>query len=264
MFQVLYKNLNKFIDINKMIKYFKDFINSLNEGLTVTQPGDLVLKRILNELKLFKLNVTGSFIDNKIKLTINDFNTIPLNQIENIFDQINVSVINNGGWFPSVMNQIKLSGMTKLDNYDFFKIVNIHDELKSMTISYERKFDFESNDIPDKLYHLTIKEYSQKINKYGLIPKSKSKISSHLDRIYLCKTYDDCVKLIPKMMFYYTGEKDINIYKLGKKMFKKDITPVIYEIDNSSKFIDKLYIDVNYDKGYYILNYISNELIKEI
>lgn len=63
------------------------------------------------------------------------------------------------------------------------------------------------------------------------------------------------------MMFYYTGEKDKNIYKWGKKLFKKDITPIIYEID-STNIIYKLYKDVNYDKGYFILDNIPSNKIK--
>ena len=74
----------------------------------------------------------------------------------------------------------------------------------------------------------------------------------------------DCIDLIPQMMFYYTGEKDDSIYKFGKKLFKKDLTPIIYEIDNSSNFIDKLYLDINYDKkGYYILNNIQPSNLKK-
>lgn len=250
-----------------MIKYFKDYIEALNEGLIKTYPGKIVLINIIKALQLFKLNVEGEIIDNgnKIKLIILNFNTIPLNQIENIFDQIFVSVVNNGGWFPSTIELEKLSGLTKRDKYNFNKIIQTHDELESISIYFERKFEKEEEDIPQKLYHLTIKEYSKKIDKFGLIPKSKSKLSSHLDRIYVCKTYQDCIDLIPRMMFYYTGEKDENIYKLGKKLFNKDITPIIYEIDNKDNIINKLYVDVNYDtKGYYTLNNIHPSKIKKV
>lgn len=53
-----------------MIKYFKDYIEALNEGLIKTYPSEIVLKNILKVLKLFKLNVGGEIIDGKIKLTI--------------------------------------------------------------------------------------------------------------------------------------------------------------------------------------------------
>lgn len=245
--------------------YFKDYIDSVNEGIIKTYPGDKVLKDILSSLEKLHINSTGSFEDNKIKLTINNFNSIPLNKIRHLFDHIDTFVVNRGGWFPSTMNIIKLTNIHKLSKYNFDDIIRINDEIDSITITYESKFDTEESNIPDRLYHLTIKEYQKKINKIGLIPKSKSKLSSHLDRIYVCKSKQDCVDLIPQMMMYYTGEKDESIYKLGKTFFNKDITPVIYEIDNSSKEIDKLYLDTNYgERGYYILNNILPDKLKII
>lgn len=248
-----------------IIKNLKDYIDKINEGLIKTYSCDIVLKNIINRLELFKLNVHGECADNKLILTIEYFNTIPLNQIENIFDQIHVTIVNQGGWFPSFMKLKKLTNIDKSDKFDLYKIIEIHDELKSVTITFESKFDDIDYEIPNKLYHLTIKEYSKKIKKNGLVPRSKSKLTSHLDRVYLCKTYQDCIDLIPQMMFYYTGEKDRNIYRLGKKLFTKDITPIIYEIDNSDGFIDKFYKDVNYnEKRFYTLENIPPNKIKLI
>lgn len=248
-----------------IIKHFKDYIDSINEGLIKTYPGDKVLKDILSSLKHMQIIASGSFDDNKIKLTLHRFCFIPLNKIRHLFDHIDTFIVNRGGWFPSTMNMIKITNIQKLSKYNFDDIIRIHDEIDSITIEYESKFDTEESNIPDRLYHLTIKEYQKKINKIGLIPKSKSKLSSHLDRIYVCKSKQDCVDLIPQMMMYYTGEKDESIYKLGKTFFNKDITPVIYEIDNSSKEIDKLYLDTNYgERGYYILNNILPDKLKII
>lgn len=244
---------------------FKDYIDSINEGLIKTYPGDIILKNLLSSLMDLHLDVKGTFSNNKICLTINNFNLIPLNKLGIIFNQIEIIAINNGGWFPSIMELIKLTSIKKIDKFKLKDIIQIHDELKKVIIIFESKYDNIIYDIPDKLYHLTIKEYSSKINKKGLIPRSKSKLSSHLDRIYVCYTIQNCIDLIPKMMFYYTGEKDENIYKLGKNFFKKDITPIIYEIDNSDKNINKLYVDINYEqKGYYTLNNIPPSKIKQI
>jgi hypothetical protein len=247
-----------------IIKNIKDYINSITEGIIKTYPGDKVLSDVLKSLKILHLEVNGDFVNSKIKLSINKFNFIPLNQIGNIFDHIDTFVVNRGGWFPSTMTISKLTSVSKSSKYNFDDIIRIHDEIDSVEIEYESKFDTEEINIPDRLYHLTIKEYEKKINRFGLIPRSKSKLTSHLDRIYVCLNYQDCIDLIPQMMFYYTGEKDDNIYKFGKKLFKKDLTPIIYEIDNSSNFIDKLYLDINYDKkGYYILNNIQPSNLKK-
>lgn len=49
-----------------IIKYFKDYIDSINEGLIKTYPGNLVLKDILNSLEDLHINVSGLFENNKI------------------------------------------------------------------------------------------------------------------------------------------------------------------------------------------------------
>lgn len=54
----------------------------------------------------------------------------------------------------------------------------------------------------------------------------------------------------------------IETYKLGKEFFVKDITPIIYEIDNSDGIINKPYIDINYNGGYYTLNNIPPDVIE--
>jgi hypothetical protein len=246
-----------------VIKNFIDYINSINEGLIETHSGDIVLLDILLSLRRMGLCVNGRFFMDKIYLKIDDFSVIQLNQIEHLFDHIMTFVVNRGGWFPSSMLLENRSGVLKNYKYDFDEIIKNHTDYKCVEIIFESKFDSIVDNIPDKLYHLSIKEYEKKIKKNGLCPRSKSKLSSHLDRIYVCDNLEDCKNLIPQMLFYYTGEKDENVYKLGKKLYKKDITPIIYEIDNSDSFIKKLYNDVNYyNRGYYVLDNISPDKLK--
>lgn len=246
------------------IKNFKDYIESINEGLIKTYPGEVVIKDIITSLDIYGLDISSFLKGEKLHLKIDNFHSISLYKIRDIFDIIDSSVVNRGGWFPSTMKIVKTGGFENKMKYDFFTIINIHNEIQYVEIIYECKYDIFDFNVPDKLYHLSIKEYSKKINKFGLSPRSKSKLSSHVDRIYLCKEYKDCVNLIGDMMMFYSGEKDENIYKLGKKFFSKDITPIIYEIDNSDGFIDKLYKDPNYDNGYYTLENIHKNKLKII
>src|SRR5690606_37377914 len=118
-----------------------------------------------------------------------------------------------------------LYGMRKIRSYDFDEIINNQNVISKVEITFESKFD-DKVDIPEKLYHLSIMEYCDKIEKQGLVVKSKSKLSAHLDRIYLCKNIEDCEALIPRMLLYYSNEKDDNIYRKGKELFNKDTTPV--------------------------------------
>lgn len=83
------------------IKHFKDYINGLNEGLIKSHLGELVLKNIIEQLKYLHLNVNGHIDNDKLILILNNFHLIPLNQIENIFNIIEIHIINRGGWFPS-------------------------------------------------------------------------------------------------------------------------------------------------------------------
>jgi RNA:NAD 2'-phosphotransferase (TPT1/KptA family) len=64
---------------------------------------------------------------------------------------------------------------------------------------FEAKYD-ELREVPSKLYHVSIQEYKNNILKRGLIPKSNSKRTVHLDRIYVCKTVE-AVKTIINQLF---------------------------------------------------------------
>lgn len=79
----------------------------------------------------------------------------------------------------------------------------------------------------------------------GIIPKSKNKLTLHLDRIYLCKYPKDCYNLIPQMKYDYNKRKNNKLNKINIKW-------IIYEVNTDN--IDKLYKDPNYDNGYYIID----------
>ena len=96
------------------------------------------------------------------------------------------------------------------------------------------------------------------MQKLWTFPKSKSKLSSHTDRIYLCKSIEDCEILIPQMKLYYSEERDTNLYKLNNKKYRKDTKWIIYEISNTSNL--KLYNDPRY----YTLENINPQDIKEV
>ena len=249
-----------------VIKYFKDYIDSINEGLIKTYPGEIVSKSLSNLLIGLNINFNINFLENynKIKLTFNFFNAIPASQLDNLFDVINSSIINKGGWFPSQMNITNIHGMKISLRYDLNNLYLNHSQYNIVEIIYESKFDEDIKEIPDRLYHLSISEYSDKIIKYGLVPKSKDKLTSHLDRIYLCKSIDDCENLINRMKLYYNDEKSFNVYNKEKRKYYKNTYPVIYEIDNSDKFIKNLYKDPNYDNGFYTLDNIPPNKIKII
>lgn len=241
-----------------IIKYYKDYIEHINEGLIKTYPGDIVSKNLTDQLVGLNISFNIDFLEkfNKIKLTFNYFNSIPVYNLDNLFDIINTFIINKGGWFPSQMNITNIYGMKNSTRYNIKDLYENHSIYTNIDILYESKFDDEVKEIPEKLYHLSIYEYKDKISKYGLVPKSKDKLTSHLDRIYLCSDIDDCKRLISRMKLYYNDEKLFNVYNKDKRKYNKNTIPIIFEIDNSKHFIKKLYKDPNYEHGFYTLDNI--------
>ena len=249
-----------------IIKYFKDYIDSINEGLIKTYPGDIISKKLTNLLIGLNFNFNVDFLkdDNKIILTFNFFNSIPVSQLDDLFNSIDSVVVNMCGWFPSQMNVTNVHGLKNYLKYDINNLYLNHIQYTKVELIYESKFDDLIDDIPNNLYHLSISEYEHKIIKNGLSPKSKDKLTSHLDRVYLCKSIDDCKYLINRMKLYYNDEKKFNLFNKRKRKYDKDTKPIIFEIDNSDKFIKNLYKDPNYENGFYTLENIPPDKLKII
>ena len=229
-----------------------NYLEFIKEGLIKTQPADVVLRKVIflpNNL-IYGIRHTKS--DNLIHFEISFFNK--LSEISKTFDAIESFFINMMGWFPFMMKIISLSGMENDIQYNKDYLIKNMSFIGKVNIIFESKFDIESN-IPDKLYHLSIKEFEKSILKNGLSPKSKSKISYQDNRIYVCKSILNCKSLIPKMKMIYNQQKWSN----PKSKINDDW--VIYEIDTSGLDID-LYYDPNYIGGYYLLKNIPSNNIK--
>jgi hypothetical protein len=225
---------------------FEDFLNKINEGLIKTHDINLVINSSYRNLSVIRLpfNII-QLSNNTIKLTIQNINSSI--DIKTTFKVLEKNFINLFGWFPSYMYMTNTQGMQKQTSYDEIYLIKNYKSLTEISIIYESKFD-KSSHIPNKLYHISIQEYEDKILKYGLYPKSKNKMSIHDNRIYVYKSPQDCYDLIPNLKMWYYGKK-----KLNTKW-------IIYEIDPNK--IDKLYNDPNFiNKGYYTLNNIKSENI---
>lgn len=231
------------------MKYLK-----VTEGLIKTYDKNIILNNVIESLSLLKVDINGEIInDSKISITLDNINHISYERLNSIADIIYNIVVNTGGYFISY---IEVTNIHKLKNKlkeDLYEIIRSKEYYTSLNIVFESKFEEES-EIPKTLYHLTIEEYLNKIHKNGLYPKSKNKKGNNLDRIYLCKTIEDCEKLIPQMILYYNMERDKNMYVYNKKKYTKNVNPVIIKID--SKDITKLYKDPNYIDGYFTVDNI--------
>ena len=108
------------------------------------------------------------------------------------------------------------------------------------------KYDREIETLPKIIYHSTLNIYKDKIQKNGLIPKSKNKISNHPDRIYFSLNLEDA-KLFKEYL---------------QKEYNEDTCIIKISTENLN---NKFYSDINFkDRGIYTLNNISKNNIIEI
>lgn len=231
-----------------------NYLDFIKEGLIKTQSADIVLRKVSFLPKNLIYGIRHTKSDNLIHFEILFFNK--LSEVSKTFDAIESYFINMMGWFPSMMKIISLSGMENDIQYNRDYLIKNMSFISKVNIIFESKFDIEFN-IPDKLYHLSIKEFEKSILKGGISPKSKSKVSYHDSRIYVCKTILGCKSLIANMKMVYNQQKWSN------PKSKIDDRWVIYEIDTNGLDI-KLYTDPNYIGGYYILNNIPISNVKKI
>jgi hypothetical protein len=231
-----------------------NYLDFIKEGLIKTQSADIVLRKVSFLPKNLIYGIRHTKSDNLIHFEILFFNK--LSEVSKTFDAIESYFINMMGWFPSMMKIISLSGMENDIQYNRDYLIKNMSFISKVNIIFESKFDIESN-IPDKLYHLSIKEFEKSILKSGISPKSKSKVSYHDSRIYVCKTILGCKSLIANMKMIYNQQKWSN------PKSKIDDRWVIYEIETNGLDI-KLYTDSNYIGGYYILNNIPISNVKKI
>jgi hypothetical protein len=235
------------------IKNYIDYLESINEGLIKTNDGEKSLKYTIDTLKKLKFDVDGDIKDNLISIKFNNFRFIDKSKLDDLFDMLSSLMVNKFGWFPSSMSLDLSNGLNRLKRYDESEIKIKSSTISTLTIEYDSKFD-EVIEYFGDLYHLSIQEYEDKILKSGLFPKSKSKLSSHIDRVYLCKNIQDCKNLIPQMKLHYSEERDINHFELGNKKWNKNTKWIIFKINNTSL---KLFNDPRYEDGYYTMDNIK-------
>ena len=143
-----------------MIKKFNEYLETLNEGIIKTTDIDQTINSSHNFLSKLKIDYEITKFNNKILLKINSFDNIHL--IRDIFNTIESYFINMNGWFPSTMDLESIHNSNKILSYNNEYLIARQNFLKSVTLYFESKFDIEDI-IPNKLYHLSIKEYDKKI-----------------------------------------------------------------------------------------------------
>lgn len=213
---------------NEILKRSKFERLAIVEGLIFTYPADKsigVLKRRFPELDIEIESDGEIYIENQPPQELGKY--LPI--ITNLGYFISKYTINGEEWF----NRPK-------------------ENEKPIAFYIEAKYDYEV-DIPKTLYHASPIKLKHKILKYGLSPRSGSKLSEHPERIYLTDDFNKAVEFGE----YLKTDKENEWYKNGY---------CIYSINGGGVY--KLYSDVNLRQGgFYTNNNIKVDdikLIKEI
>lgn len=213
----------------------------LNEGLILTHP----LSKALNVLDKSGFDVVEPRKENVFHVVVYRSKT----DIDKL-----LKITNNLGWFPSAV------GEDIVRNFDKYTASNLRSKMNSFDkvfIRFEAKYDIQlGTEGIDYLYHFTKKIFLGRIEKYGLTPKTASKLSNHPERIYLSFSANGAAKFGKKFINRIFNPKRSKKY--SDDVIKLYKTGIILRIRvESIPFYFKIYEDPNYKgTGCFTLNNI--------
>lgn len=242
------------------MKTFNEYKNDLDESKYFTHSLKKV-NSILNKwLTSYSLNYLIDINEDSLDFQLYIYNNFNKNKFD-----ILITMCENMGYFPSTIKIDNRDLFKEYKDYFNFKNKNLNykgnidyiDYLKSITFenfnilffqfeSYQ-DFDLKPEDIPDIMYHVCRKIDIDYILKIGLIPKAKSKISFHPDRIYLTNNLNDAQFLIKK--FKEIEDIKYSIIEVNAKELKNYL---------------KLKMDPNAYNSFYTNQNISSFYLKNI
>jgi len=199
------KSYNNFKNRSNLIKIQNFPPLLINEGLIKSVSTNTILNMLT---KLFNDDVKIKFDENNITITDNN------QQIKKVADKF-FNLLNVAGWY------INYYYLNNIDYNNPLNISNFHGlEYDVILINLVKKFDIEKKDgIPEILYHVTFEENLEKIEKLGLVPKSKSKIEYHKKRIYIMDDYDEAQNFADILEYDYN--RDIAVLEINTKLLKR-------------------------------------------
>lgn len=156
---------------------------TLVEGLIRTYSISVTIPIIQRQFPFFKIGVDKSRQKFWIEWAIEDHNKIDLIKL--------VQLINTYGWFFAIMyiDMVFEKPIDKsFDLKEFTQIFKNQSYTKiKLIISAKYAVEVDSQRIPKILYHVTPTVNVDKILKIGLVPKSRSKLAFHPERVHLAK-----------------------------------------------------------------------------
>lgn len=199
--------LKGFNEINTKI----DLVNqTLHEGLMISVDREH-MRRLLDNIGIKHESDEYEF-EIEITKPLTDEEATNLRQILSV-----------GGWY--VAQPKDLSG-------DEWFVNKAYKEIGSTIISFslEPKYDivFPSSKLPERLYHAAPKRSRESIRTKGLVPKSRSQLAAHPDRLYFATTLNNAKDIKKMLEDIHTEDYDI------------------WYVESSAVKGRKLYIDPNF------------------
>lgn len=185
----------------------------LYEGLIITQP----IGTTMGMVDRWFDNMSA----NKNIKTKNTFYVDIINIDDGKWDHLN-KFMNNMGWFPAAYS-IDLSSQENYNKYNEDELRNIiSKKLKFIRVFFYAKYDIivDNYDLPNEMYHVTPFNKVEKILKNGLAPKSKDKIATLPNRIYLLKYVEDVPTLLKNKRFI-NDNVEFGLLKIDVKLLKE-------------------------------------------
>jgi len=150
-----------------------------------------------------------------------------LEDVDSEYDGL-IKMTNNLGWFPASMisipnnPELKLTTVMTLHRFDPIKSKRWLDNKWLSHLSFEPKYDpqLSQDDIPNVGYHLSTTSKEEKILRLGLAPKSKQKVSSHPERIYLTDTEESSKDLLRSSAFR-KNNTEFTLFRIDLKSFSQ-------------------------------------------
>ncbi len=251
--------------MKKILDYYKFQLNEmLLHTMTPTQTEHHITSVIFalnnNEISKedFKLYFEGKFMIIELKHNYKKNDELDTDKIHSI-----LTSIYSTGYFISQYylstNKLK-DKMVKSENI-FIKELKTKNII-SFKFKCEPKWDKTIKNIPDTIYHITLKENTKNILKYGLNPSSGKKKGYHPERNYFCLDINDVEKM--KMSIHF--QNTINKHRLSNKKLEYDLLE-IDTINLKYKSFDKKEYDIVFYKdensdGIYTYDLINPKYIK--
>jgi hypothetical protein len=211
----------------------------LYEGLIYSVSSDTLMDRIGHWMKFAdRIHPTKHVESKKIQLKISP----ALHKEE---WELLQKFINNLGWY--VASYIPLGGLKWIPFESTEKMINDN----PVVVSIEAKFDLEidTNKFTD-VYHISPSVYDEKIKKIGLVPKSKSKMSHHPERVYFVARESDA----NAMADIFSGDNPVeySVYKVNLKKARQNDGAI------------RIFQDPNLNSGFYTLSNIPPEYVTKV